>query len=73
MYLHADLCLGRTQLQFLPNISLHNTYMYMHSLVLECALEISKCACRNAPLPMIGLKLQSKFQPISGIHALCVA
>ena len=24
-------------------------------IVLECALEIPKCACRNAPLPTIGL------------------
>ena len=53
MYIHVDLCLGCTQLQFLLNTSLHN--MYMHSLVLECALEIPKCACRNAPLPMIRL------------------
>ena len=35
VYIHADLCLGCTQL--------------------ECALEIPKCACRNAPLPIIGL------------------
>ena len=53
MYIHADLCLGCTQLQFLLNTSLQNTYM--HSLVLECALEIPKYACKNAPLPTIGL------------------
>ena len=46
------------QLQFLLNASLYirtSVYTYIHSLVLECALEIPKCACRNAPLPMIGL------------------
>ena len=60
---------GCTQLQFLLNTSLRNTYM--PSLVLECALEIPKCACRNAPLPTIGLTLVSQAIRIfpRGVHA----
>ena len=39
-----------------PRKNTHYTVcIYMHNLVLECALETPKCACRNAPLPMIGL------------------
>ena len=67
MYIHVDLfslrncsCVYTCRLVFRmytasvpPEHNLHNTYM--HSLVLEWALEIPKCACRNAPLPMIRL------------------
>ena len=52
VYIHADLCLRCTQLQFLLNTSLY-ICIYMHSLVLECALEFP-----NTPLPMIGLNMK---------------
>ena len=51
MYIHADLCYTAS----VPPEH-KSVYTYMHSLVLECALEFP-----NTPLPMIGLIKKMKY------------
>ena len=54
--IHADLCVMMYTASVPPEHK--SAYIYMHSLVLECALEILKCACRNTPLRMIVLIME---------------
>ena len=48
MYIHADFCFRLYTASVPPEHKSAYTCTYMHSLVLECALETPKCACRNA-------------------------